>query len=87
MVLPHNAADAIVAADAAGVIAVFDDAVVVVIPHNAADVVIAFDAAGNAEVLHFAAAADIAEEALIIGVAVVDSEAADGVALPLKVPV
>ena len=77
VVIPHNAADIVIAADVAGVVAVFDGAVVP--PHNAADIHSAADCAGDAEVLHFAAAADIAKEALIIGVAV-DIEAADGVA-------
>ena len=46
--------------------------------------VVAFDAAGDGEVLHYAAPADIAKEALIIGSAVVDSEAADFEVLAVK---
>ena len=47
-VLPHNAADATIAAgdsDAVGVVAVFDGAAV--LPHNAADIPAAADAAGG----------------------------------------
>ena len=42
------------------------------------------DIAGDAEVLHGAASADIAEEALITVTAVVDIEASDGVAIAVK---
>ena len=77
----------VAAADAAAKGAVCDGAKGVV-ADDAADMVAAADtdAARDAEVLHFAAAADIAKEALIIGIAagVFYVEAADGVPVAVE---
>ena len=81
-VIPHNAADSTDAADAAGVGAVYD--VAVVLPCNAADIQEAADCAGDGEIFHGAASADIAKEALIIGTAAGDIEAADGLAVAVE---
>ena len=87
IVVSHYAADVDVvpassSGDVAGVGAVFNRTCIV--PHYAADVGVAGDGAGDGEVLHCAADAHIAEEALVVTVGVVDMQPGDGVAAAVE---
>ena len=91
VISPHNTADISVAADAAGTGEdAACDVATVVVADDAADIPVAADAAGDGEVLHGAfvvtAGAEIAKEALIIGIAagVFYVEAADFEVLAVK---
>ena len=87
IVVPHYAAGvgagpASSSSDVAGVGAVLNRTCIV--PHYAADVEVARDGAGDGEVLHCAAGAHIAEEALVVTVGVVDIQPGDGVAAAVE---
>ena len=91
VISPHDAADIPVAADTAGTgEGTACDGATVVVADDAADIPVAAHIAGDAEVLHGAfvvtAGAEIAKEALIIGIAagVFYVEAADFEVLAVK---
>ena len=89
-VQPHNAADIVAAGDAADAAGTGEgaacDGATVVVADDAADIAVAFDAAGDGEVLHGAASAGKAKEALILSPAVggIDVEVFDLVPIAVE---